>query len=52
MITRKVLALIVAAGLVPAVAAGTAIGLMVATASDRLRSAFAVRIEWEGCGEE
>lgn len=50
MITRKVLVLVVAAGFVPAVAAGAAIGFAVAAASDRLRYAFAPQIDWEGAG--
>jgi hypothetical protein len=52
MITRKLLTLIVAAGIVPAIAVGSAVGIAVAVAGDRLRSVFAVPVEWESCDDE
>lgn len=48
MITRKVLALLVAAGLVPALVTGAALGVAVAVAGDRLRIAFADAFDREG----
>jgi hypothetical protein len=49
-ITRKALALIVAVGLVPAVAVGVAVGVAVVVAGDRLRTVFADAFEREALG--
>lgn len=55
-ITRKVLALIVAVGIVPAAALGVVIGVAVAVAGDRLRTACGGGLraavgEWKGVAE-
>lgn len=49
MITRKLLAAIVAVACIPAVVAGVTIGVAVAVGYDRLRTAFADPF---GCWEE